>query len=405
MNISMRRFVAADGERFAVLIDGSGMPLYYPTLYTTWHLRSRSLAANSIVNALGAIKALSAWEARVGINLVSLFSQGELLGEERVRDLSDFLQLAFTSAPRETRVVQIVRRPQAVDSSVHHFRITIVADYLEFLARRLCSHSRSEKEIKSMAALMKANRPSKPRKSVSERDDRHLDDVVIDVLERALKPGSDGNPVKDYSIQVRNALMFMILRLTGIRRGELLNLKVNDIDFGKNTLRVVRRPDSKSDARPHQPTAKTRQRTIPIAQELMANIHDYVLSHRNKLPEAKRHGYLFVSHKSGPAQGRPLSISAFQKWMSSVASIVPDAGIRAHALRHHWNFVFSRHCDSLEMSAEKEEKIRSYLMGWQETSGTARIYNRRHIKNKAAESVLAIQNNHLNRFDGEVVDD
>ncbi len=29
MDVSMRRLVPADGERFVVLFDGSGMPLYY----------------------------------------------------------------------------------------------------------------------------------------------------------------------------------------------------------------------------------------------------------------------------------------------------------------------------------------------------------------------------------------
>lgn len=67
----MRRFVGSDGERYAVLVDSSGMPLYYPALFATWHLRSRSLAANSIANALHAIKALYAWEAQFGIHLVS----------------------------------------------------------------------------------------------------------------------------------------------------------------------------------------------------------------------------------------------------------------------------------------------------------------------------------------------
>lgn len=43
--------------------------------------------------------------------------------------------------------------------------------------------------------------------------------------------------------------MFAILRATGLRRGELLILKVDDINFATNVLRVVRRPDSKQDSR------------------------------------------------------------------------------------------------------------------------------------------------------------
>ena len=43
--------------------------------------------------------------------------------------------------------------------------------------------------------------------------------------------------------------MFAVLRATGLRRGELLILKVDDINFATNVLRVVRRPDSKQDSR------------------------------------------------------------------------------------------------------------------------------------------------------------
>lgn len=67
METSIRRFMAASGERCAVLVDGAGMPLYYPNLFATWRLRSRSLAANSVLNALSVIKVLYAWEAEVGI--------------------------------------------------------------------------------------------------------------------------------------------------------------------------------------------------------------------------------------------------------------------------------------------------------------------------------------------------
>ncbi|WP_241392779.1 site-specific integrase [Pseudomonas chlororaphis] len=114
--------------------------------------------------------------------------------------------------------------------------------------------------------------------------------------------------------------MFSILRITGLRRGELLNLKVEDIDFGMNTIKVGRRPDSKGDARAYQSVAKTRERVIPLIPELADQIYSYVLSHRRKVPGAKKHGYLFVTHTSESSQMQPLSNAGFGKFMGGAES-------------------------------------------------------------------------------------
>lgn len=398
----MRRFISSEGERTAVLVDASGMPLYYPALFATWHLRSRSLAANSIVNALTAIKVLYAWQSDLGTDIESQFSRGELLDEEHVRNLCDFMQRAIPSEKRGKKIVSIHRQPKTIGAANHYFRLSVVADYLGFLAARLRPRGQSDGDAKLMVGMIKANRPSKPNKSASDKSEQYLDDAVIDFIAEALKPGSELNPARDYAVQLRNMLMFMILRLTGMRRGELLNLKVSDFDFSKGTLKIVRRPDSKGDVRSHQPTAKTLERTVPVLRTLMDQIHDYVLFHRSMLAGAKSHGYLFVTHKVGPTHGRPLSISAFQKWIASVASIVDGSGLHAHGLRHHWNYSFSVIMDAKGVTPEKEEKVRSYLMGWSATSGTAGTYNKRHIKQQAAEVVLELQNKHLKKTGNEV---
>ncbi|WP_242527103.1 hypothetical protein [Pseudomonas orientalis] len=54
MKPSARRIKSLNGERLIVLVDESGMPLFYPALYVTVHLRGRSLALNTIQNALDA---------------------------------------------------------------------------------------------------------------------------------------------------------------------------------------------------------------------------------------------------------------------------------------------------------------------------------------------------------------
>ncbi|MEW9030508.1 site-specific integrase [Salmonella enterica] len=393
MDISTRRFRGSDGERFSVLVDEQGMPLFYPTLFITWTLRASSHAANSITNALNALKALCAWEASRGMDLESAFTQGVLLDHNQVRDLCDFLQRSLESE-QPAKVTPIRHKPKVVGTTVHYFRISTAAQYLQFLAHRVAPHIADE-VVNKMFETIKEHRPSKPNKSSTDRDEIHLSDEAIHAIEAALKPGSPDNPANDGEVQLRNALMFFLLKLTGMRRGELLNLRISDINFADNTLAVVRRPDSSLDTRKHQPTAKTRSRRIRIAPALVERIANYVKDVRRNVPGARRHDYLFVTHKAGPTQGAPLSIGAFSKWMGQISDIAENAGFHAHALRHNWNYQFSRLAEEKGMSSEEEEKIRSYWMGWSETSGTAGTYNRRHTKEKAQQAGLELQERYV----------
>jgi integrase len=398
MAISIRRFRGADGERFSVLVDSQGMPLFYPTLFATWVLRARSLAANSITNALNALKAFCAWEAHSGLSVESMLSRSELLDQNQIRDLCDFLQRSLL-ADKKQKVTPIKKKLKVVGVSVHYFRLSIVASYLEFLAHRQAPGVDDER-IKKMVEAIKAHRPSKPQKSSQDRDEIHLTNDVLQVIEDALRPDAPNNPAKQYGVQLRNALVFFILKLTGIRRGELLNLRISDFDFGANTMSVVRRPDSIADMRKHQPTVKTLPRRLRIHPELMKRVYEYVSKQRIKVPGARRHDFLFITHKSGPTEGAPLSIGAFGKWMGALGDLVEGAGFHAHALRHNWNYEFSRIAEERGMSPEEEEKTRSYWMGWSETSGTAATYNVRRTKEKAQKAGLELQERYISREPG-----
>jgi len=395
LGLSLRRAVSETGERFALLVDEEGMPLFYPTLYVSVHMRARSLALNTIQNALNAIKALYAWQSYYNIDYELRFVRGLLLQSHEIHSLRDFMQRPLSSESNE-KIISI-SRPKSVSAANQYSRLSVIAEYLGFLAIQLHPPTaESGTKIAAMVAQIKANRPIISSKSNSDRDEKHLDDLVLDALEMALQPGSSNNPAHDHSIQIRNALIFTLLRSTGLRRGELLNLKVEDINFSNNTLRVVRRPDTKGDSRVYQPVAKTRERTFPLMPELIEKIHEYVIKHRKKIPHAKKHGYIFVTHKTGKSQGEPLSNAWFGKFMGELKIIVEGASlIHAHSLRHHWNYSFSRMCEKQSFSPEREEKIRSYLMGWSETSGTASTYNRRHVKEQAREAVLELQTKNL----------
>jgi integrase len=396
MALAVRRVLGSIGERHAILVDESGMPLFYPTLWVTVILRGGALAVNTIQNALNALKCLYAWQEAYTVDIEQRFSSGNLLTANEVHSLRDFLQESLLQK-RKRKVVPISQRQKTVGTSTHYARITVAAEYLEFLARRICpSSEEAGNRIAAMVAQIKANRPNQATKTTGrERVEKHLEDSVLDALEVKLKPGAEENPFSGYSVQLRNALIFSILRATGIRRGELLNLQVDDIDFAVDSLRIVRRADSPNDRRRYQPVAKTRERQFPLDAELANSIHDYVVRFRSKVPGANRHGFLFVTHKEGRYQGAPLSNSGFGKIMESLKQIVDS--IHAHNLRHHWNYSFSNLSSVQRMPEAKEIKLRSYLMGWEPNSGTAATYNRRHIKKEAAKAMLELQHKVLDK--------
>jgi len=45
---SVRLATFSDGERYPLLIDGQGLPLWYPTLFTTTQVRNASKAPNTM---------------------------------------------------------------------------------------------------------------------------------------------------------------------------------------------------------------------------------------------------------------------------------------------------------------------------------------------------------------------
>ncbi len=68
--------------------------------------------------------------------------------------------------------------------------------------------------------------------------------------------------------------MILLLYHLGIRGGELLNIRIQDIDFSSNRILIVRRADERADSRTNEPTAKTRERLIPLAESLGQEIKE-----------------------------------------------------------------------------------------------------------------------------------
>lgn len=405
VDLAARHIVSRQGERLKLLVDAaSGIPLYYPNLYITSQIRGGAKSVATIQSFITSMKVLYFWCDEYSIDVEGRWSRGEWLKVWEIDSLRDHCSLALKGASVvDKKVVGIQHRreraQEGVESPTKYVRMTYIADYLKWLGELIGSGTLAEggkSEIDTMYKSIKAHRPKKKSRADIAREDKGLDpELLMKVLEVS-KPGHENNPYSDYAVQVRNASIIALLYYLGIRRGELLNLRVDDIDFVSNEIRIVRRADATLDKRVYQPLVKTEERILPINDKLAQRLSEYVTQIRAKYPRARRHPYLFVTHKQGPYQGEALSNSGFGKLMLALQSAVESfAQVHAHAFRHSWNYSFSKILDQSKSkhSPEKEEQMRSYLMGWKEASGTAATYNRRHTKEKAKEAILEFQSN------------
>ncbi len=407
---STKHIIMGDGERYKLLVNANtGIPLYYPTLYITSQIRGGGQSVSTIQSFITSLKVLLRWSDHYSLDMEERFIRKEFLTLQEVESLRDFCKKPLKEKePEKSNVIALKRIREGarmamskttpgVYSHTQYNRMTFIADYLKWFAEILTKdrHDQADKSyITAMHKRIKAHRPKKKRRTNRDRDEKGLDLKIVDQVMEVLKPGHEKNPFHDPGVQVRNALIIAMLRFLGIRRGELLNLRVEDINFVSNEVLIFRRPDSLLDPRTYQPLAKTLERTLPINDKLAEKLSKYVTAVRSKFPQARRHPYMFITHKAGPYQGAPLSNSGFGKLMKEVQGISENfAGVHAHSFRHTWNYSFSVLLDTSkeEISSEREEQMRSYLMGWADGSGTAAVYNRRPIKEKAKEAILEHQ--------------
>ncbi|UNO25525.1 site-specific integrase [Pseudomonas amygdali] len=169
---------------------------------------------------------------------------------------------------------------------------------------------------------MKDIRPLNKKRNLLYRDNG-LDDVTASAIREVLKPDSSYRLWDDGGVQSRNKLMFTLLYELGIRRGELLNIKCEDINFHSNRIYIVRRADEKSDPRVKQPLVKTNDRELVCKAHVIKAVQEYILTYRRKVPGARKHGYLFVTHKAGPTLGQPLSIAGYKDVVNSLRTHIP----------------------------------------------------------------------------------
>jgi integrase len=399
----------SNGERYPLLVNQQGIPLWYPTLYITTQVRNAAKAPNTLIAELRAVKLLLNWEEQNGLDIEKSFAGSRFLKDSEIESLARYTQTKKEGGEEKNKVAPFAKKKEGVRVNTwnqannvrretQYVRLTYIANYIQWLARQLVERETrwvSKKvavEIHEMGKNLRARRPLK-RGRTRESERKGLDSEQRKSLLDIVEIGSPNNPFGK-EIQLRNRLIVHLLFYLGMRHGELLSLRIGkDLDLEGNTLLIARRHDDPSDPRNTQPVNKTQDRRIPLQEDMVAKITEYIVDSRRRVPGAKGHDFLIVSHQKGSYQGAPLSVSGLTDIFSQLRQADPDklGKLTPHVLRHDWNERFSEWAEEQGLKSPKEEKMRSYIMGWREGSGTAATYTRRHTHKKAKKAVLALQ--------------
>jgi len=413
----VRQVVFSSGERLPMLCArATGLPQFEATLYSLTELRAKGLASATIQQALRSVAVLEFVLERAGVNLGARLNEGKLLEANEIEQLASVCRRslgALTVGQEESRrpisgskVVSLekvrMRPARAVDADelvsaeTTAIRLFYIRNYLQWrlhahllkIGQRHPTFSGLLKIGEIVLKILGERMPRLCRRN-PEQQREGLSAEALDLLISVVEPDSPRNPWRDAHSRQRNALAIRWLIEVGVRAGELLGIKISDIDFQKNEVFITRNADDPDDPRALQPLTKTKSRLLPLSDDLAVQTRRYIMGTRRAVKGARRHQFLFVASSSGAPLTYIALAKAFCTLRRSCTELPGD--LTAHVLRHTWNGNFSDQVDAQRIAPEVEQKIRSRLMGWSETSGTAAIYTRRHVRRKSNEALLAMQ--------------
>lgn len=151
------------------------------------------------------------------------------------------------------------------------------------------------------------------------------EDELKQVLENSIE-------VNDFD-SARDRLIIELFYATGIRRIELVNIKLSDVDFSKKQLKVLGK--------------RNKERYIPLIDSLIKSVHHY-LEYRNQLQNIEDKDALFLT-KKGIKVYEMLVYRIINKYFSKASS---KAKCSPHVLRHS----FATHLlnEGADLNAVKE---------------------------------------------------
>jgi len=403
-----KRIRFRNGERHSVLHIPNGLPVHEVTVYLDKY-RRKGRAANTIHSVCCSLALLYRWLDLATISLLGRLVEGHFLTIPELDRLASTVQYRIEDleevegSAHKPNIIHIARiglrrknndKPRRpVDVGTQATRLRHMADFLEFIAsyvgaslpKTMRGKLETERTL-ALAAFCEHIPEVSKRATLNARVGLSLEEQ--ERLLSVVHPDSPENPWKRGFVRLRNWLIVVLLLATGMRRGELLGLQVEDLHSSQPKLRIIRRADAPEDLRTIQPNAKTNDREIELTPSIMKALWGYINKERRSIKAARAISQVFVSD-----EGDALSQASVDKLFAQLREACPGlpVALTSHVMRHTWNERFSEQAEAMGLAESVEEKARNSQQGWSDNSKMGTTYTRRHTAKKGREISLKLQ--------------
>lgn len=366
--------------------------MYYPTGYIARSLRPRATHGTQLVH-IESIKRVCEWEAKQVSALSVRFQRREFLRQFEIDSLIKHL-----AASRRGSKGEVISRKKA------NTLISYAANYLRWLAIEVITEinadikaeiDRQHESLLSSVTRKNGSSSANMQRIVA----MNLSDETAQALFKLFEDPLYGvKKNADQAPRIRNIIMLRILYDTGMRRGELLSLKLGNfveaIGGSSSQLQIERNHHDQFDSRTRQPVAKTLGRIVPISAET----EQQLIAYRDNWRPSSSSDFIFMNHRMGRTQGNPVTETGFNSSLDNLKKVFPELEpLHPHLLRHDWNYRFSQKADKEGLEFKTERVMREMLMGWMPNSNMSLLYNQRHIQKKANEFSRSIAFDTINK--------
>ena len=195
-------------------------------------------------------------------------------------------------------------------------------------------------------------RTDNPARAIKLKDSKEtpiqLQDLFTEKeLQSLLKPRKERYPF----LAKRNQIIMSLLIYQGIKTGELIKIKIQDIDLEKAQIKITG-------------TALTNNRTLPLKAQQILLLHEYINQHRKELITFRtKEDYLLLSKLGTPTTSEDISylLSTYnrkdfgRKRLTTVTirqSVIANLLARNNDLRLVQEFAGHKHLDTTEKYKE-----------------------------------------------------